>query len=715
MTKSIKFFLNIVILIISFISFYAAIITIIFLTKNFYSFKDIMFDKGLLMVILVFTPAALGLSHFFSNFIKQKVLNSVDSLLKFLIDVNRIEDIEKYEIKKINLYFREYNYILPELKKFLERIKKIAIDKKDLEKIVNFYKGFVLNTINIKDENRAIQSFVNYFSSMVRFEAVFYYFSYEKDLKFYILNDSSFYETNRSSIEEYINNLSTSQVSLTEKQLKIENSKKFIYFKMNYDIPVFGSCLVGFIVNERINSEYKTHVLESIINLMINLVVSLKIINKSVKEIEYFAVKDPLTGVFTKNAFIELFENKIFFEAHNKKFCLLLVDIDNFKFVNFTYGHNIGDYVLEKMPQMINSFFPAAIIGRYSGDKFAVLLENYVEDNSIYETANKMRDYFARFIFELNNLNVTGLTLSVSIAYYPDNANTVRDLLIFADTMLLKAKSKTKNVITYNKDQHVQIFKSNSDFSLNVAEAVKNRSFQLFFQPIVDLAQKEVFGYEILTKIIINGMLISADKFLPLINKLGLTYDFDIAVLDCAFKKVKELNFKEFMFINLHASTIQNTNFLNCLVSLSEIYVINPESIVLEIIERDTVENIDYFSDVCKLITKSNFKIAIDDFGSGFSSFSFLKVIPAEFVKLEGDFVKNMKFSNKDRLIIDAIVDVCKKSNIKIIAEYIEDIETLNEAMNKQIDFGQGFYLGKPEIEMSKFCIPRYFLQESYD
>ncbi len=702
MEKGIKFWISFFFLTVSFFSFYIALFIIYAVIGKLDVFITISYNKAF-FIILILTALAVTFSYLFSTFIRKKIKNSVNNLLFCLKEINGIDDLEKIDLVKLNLFFKEYNHILSELEKFFEKIKKLAIDKKDFEKMVSFIRVYAFNVSNIQDESNLINIFYSYFSSQFKGEAVFYSLGSDRKLRYFVKENERFVEKENTFLEEFLKTCAKSDYLFYEEELELNNNKRYIYFKVYSDVPLWDECIVGTVVSEKLDKVYVNTIIESLITLMFNFLLMISILKRSIKEIEFLSIKDPLTNLFNKNAFLEIFEDRIKSEP-NSKLCLLLIDIDNFKYVNYSYGYHFGDFILEETSKLICKYFDKHVaVCRYSGDKFALLLDNYGDGNYVIDKVIGFKNNFSNHLFELGELKISGLTLSTSIAFYPDNADNSKDLLIFAETLISNNRKKNKNMLVFSERcKNVSIFKEDSGLSLKIAEAIKNKHIKLYFQPIVDLKENKYIGYEVLTKLIINELLIQPDRFLPLLDKLGLTYDFDIVVIESVFCKFNWKNVNEYFFINVHSRTLQNTNFINCLMSLMEFYNVNPEKVVFEITERDAVENLEYFVNICEILKGLRLKLALDDFGSGFSSFTFVKSIPAEFVKLEGEFIKGLKNNKKDSLIVDAIVNICKSSDIKIIAEYIEDADTLKKAISKLIDYGQGFYLGKPEDDIEK-------------
>ncbi|MFN3504644.1 MAG: EAL domain-containing protein, partial [Caldimicrobium sp.] len=240
-----------------------------------------------------------------------------------------------------------------------------------------------------------------------------------------------------------------------------------------------------------------------------------------------------------------------------------------------------------------------------------------------------------------------------------------------------------------------------SSTTFMIKEAVENKHIIPYFQPIFELKNKDIFGYEILMRIETKDEIIPAGRFIHLAETLGLIPEMDFIVMEKALEKTLAKNYNGKLFFNLSPKEIIIPDYLPKLVKLVNSYKYPRENIVFEITERETVKNLKLLEKFIRELQELGFLFCIDDFGSGFSSFQYIRHFLINIIKMEGEFVLGLAKRNLlDLAIVESIIALCKRVNIKIIAEYVENEEIIERLKELGVDFGQGFYLGKPSPEL---------------
>jgi EAL domain-containing protein (putative c-di-GMP-specific phosphodiesterase class I) len=220
------------------------------------------------------------------------------------------------------------------------------------------------------------------------------------------------------------------------------------------------------------------------------------------------------------------------------------------------------------------------------------------------------------------------------------------------------------------------------------------------FQPIQPL-DEDTPAVEVLSRLQLPGdKLMSAGEFIEIAESMGKVHLLDYIVMEKAFAKVQETGYQGLLFINLSPRSILVRDFLQTLHELTQRYRLNPSRIVFEITERDTVKNMGLLENFVRSLKDSGYLMAIDDFGSGFSSFHYLKYLPIDFVKIEGEFIANMGNDPRDLAFVVSITELAKKLNLKTVAEFVETEEVLQMVRDVGIDYAQGYHIGRPAREM---------------
>ncbi|MDQ7083264.1 MAG: EAL domain-containing protein [Aquificota bacterium] len=215
---------------------------------------------------------------------------------------------------------------------------------------------------------------------------------------------------------------------------------------------------------------------------------------------------------------------------------------------------------------------------------------------------------------------------------------------------------------------------------------------------MVDLKNGEIFANEVLMRI--GEKNIPAGRFIEVAENLGVITRMDMILYEEVFKKVREEGYSKKLFLNLSARILTVEEFVNRLRRLIQEYGIEPENIVFELTERESIRNPELVESFARSLKDIGVSFAIDDFGSGYSSFHYLKKVPADFVKIEGEFVQGAVTDWKDKTFIESIVTLTKGMGIRTVAEFIEDEQTLKVMKECGVDYGQGFFFGRPSPEL---------------
>ncbi|MDQ7083029.1 MAG: EAL domain-containing protein [Aquificota bacterium] len=234
--------------------------------------------------------------------------------------------------------------------------------------------------------------------------------------------------------------------------------------------------------------------------------------------------------------------------------------------------------------------------------------------------------------------------------------------------------------------------------SIQVLDALNKRTIKPFFQPIIDLKTGSVFANEVLMRIGQENM--PAGEFIEVAENLGVITRMDMILYEEVFRRVREENYDKKIFINLSARMLTLEEFVVRIRKLIEDYRIKPENVVFELTERESIRNPDLVESFARSLKDIGVSFAIDDFGSGYSSFHYLKKIPADFVKIEGEFVQGAVTDWKDKTFIESIVTLARGMGIRTVAEFIEDEQTLKVMKECGVDYGQGFFFGRPSPEL---------------
>ncbi|MDK9692928.1 MAG: EAL domain-containing protein [Sulfurimonas sp.] len=399
--------------------------------------------------------------------------------------------------------------------------------------------------------------------------------------------------------------------------------------------------------------------------------------------------QDRLTNLPNRLKLIEDVENI----ALNDSSHLALVNIDAFKDINDLYGYEIGDAILVRVSKRIREFCTDKnMVYKLPNDEFAVLTTAAISEDAFLSGIKNLLNTISEKKFEI-------ATHSIFISFSCGIASNKEALLIKANTALQIAKRNTKNIVIYQDslDAKEQITK-NADALLVLKEAIVHDRITPFFQPIYSTRNRRIEKYESLARIIKeNGDIVVPFAFLDIAIKSKLYPEITKAMIvkTFAFFKDKEYEFS----INLSILDIQNQEILKFILTQVQAFDA-PQHVVFEILESHKIENYQEMKGFIKEVKRYGCKIAIDDFGSGYSNFSHIFELNVDYLKIDGSLVKFITTDESSRVIVKTIVNFASNLGLKTIAEFVEDRDSLELLEKMGVDFIQGYYIGKPSSDL---------------
>jgi len=425
------------------------------------------------------------------------------------------------------------------------------------------------------------------------------------------------------------------------------------------------------------------------------------------RQLSYQASHDLLTGLYNRRKFEEYLEEILInVREEDRHHALFYLDLDNFKIVNDTCGHVAGDELLKQLPALFNEVLRSGdIIARLGGDEFGIILENC----GIQKAANiadkirqKIKDY--RFIWDDRTFEI-GVSVGV-IGINADNAE-MSQVLSSADVACYAAKDSGRNRVHIYEpsDKVVSERYGQMHWTARISKALEDGRFQLYQQPIVGVSNKERNHLEILLRMIDeNGNIIPPGAFMPAAERYGLMPDIDRWVIHEVFKfmgkndpadPIKDTD--RVFAINLSGDSINDGGLLDYILEQKTRQNISLSNVCFEITETVAISNLSKATIFINELKDHGCQFALDDFGSGLSSFAYLKNLPVNYLKIDGSFVRDICRDKIDRTMVESIQQVGKVMHLTTIAEHVEDEPTLNVLEEIGVDYVQGFHLGRPQ------------------
>ena len=386
---------------------------------------------------------------------------------------------------------------------------------------------------------------------------------------------------------------------------------------------------------------------------------------------------------------------------------LLFMDIDNFKKVNETYGHDVGDNLLKQVAKRIkNTIGSKEIFARVSGNKFVILVP------SLHVNEAESKEMTEKYITTINNhfiqpLNVAGeeyhLSFTIGVMLFNNGDASAFDLLKRSETAMYEAKKNARGTSQFYQTSMTSSSKEALMLENDIHKAIKNDELSIYYQPQLDIQTNKVIGAEALIrwKHPTKGM-IPPSIFIPIAEESGIILKLEEWIFDKTLQEIKILSEQKHGFpldhiaINVSTMNFLQPHFVEKLMLLIQKYKLKPEWINIELTESGIMRNIKDAAQKIKDLKVFGFTFSIDDFGTGYSSLSYLKELPVDIIKIDQSFVMNMNNDQGDATIVETVVAIGHKFNLNVLAEGVENQEALNHLIDMKCDHYQGNYAHKP-------------------
>jgi diguanylate cyclase (GGDEF)-like protein len=672
--------------------------------------------RRLVIMVLPVVPLALVATLLMAGYINRRITQSIDLLAEDIQSVTRVADLRRLGARSGDFGFAEFGAISHEIRQLTDKLRGIAVDKSMLEFEIRLLEKFVITSEVVRDWREYVNRLLIDINEVMEAYALFSIFKvddevfdlevfwyhqpgdavrlrFEAALREALAANPYFGAGYAIHIVHNVADRSQRIEDLPEESLKVQTKSLMVA------APKIGGIVGIGVQAQSLDDASRELVLESILSTLLNVVGSVKAIHKYTRELEYYATRDPLTNLYNQRVFWELLDNELArAERHGSRFALVVIDLDNFKSVNDSFGHAFGDTFLQNAAVTLRDALRGDdLLARYGGDEFVAILPT-----TDLRQAGEVAARITRGVEEMAVESPDGATVrgsvSVGLAVFPDHARETRDLFLFADSMMYRAKADGKNRVAIPSEADVvEVFRSIGEKSQYILQAVEDRRVEPYFQPIVEMGSGRIAALEVLGRLHVGGAdLLVGDDFVPLAEKMGVMHRLDYILMEKALAAVAEAHFAGDIFLNMSPRALVLNDFIPEVRRIAADSGIAPERIVFEITERETIKNMAVLERFIGNLKDVGFKLAIDDFGSGFSSFHYVKRFPIDILKIEGDFVMNMVASDKDRALVRSIVALAKELGIRTVAEYVETEAVFDAVRELGIDLGQGHHIGRP-------------------
>ena len=615
--------------------------------------------------------------------------------------------------------------VIVEFNNALHALSSVLIEKDLLERQSKVLESIILSHEHVSQWKEFVQEILSDFHSIFPFNFFYIAFAEEHGLSLYLYTMG---EYSKETLKEARHKLSMKMIESiglpTDAVLDIEEfvipcaDSNFVKSELEINmisVPVAdqstnlaGLLGVAYASNNKLSNQEES-VIRAILSVMVMVVGSSKALSRTLLELEYYAIHDPLTGLYNRRQFNDILEYEVGrCERHSHEFSVLMLDLDNFKDINDSFGHPTGDSALRTVADVLRKHTRKGdLCARVGGDEFAIIL---VETGS--ESGHIIADAIAKTLRETTLLSTQGnrfhLTISIGLSCFPHDATTSDELMAGVDVAMYRAKALGKDGVCLVKsvEERINIRETRNQVE-ELRDALKENRIVPYYQTIVDCKTGDVMAFETLARLKKqNNETVSAAMFIETIEKYGLSRDLDRAIISnaltakraCIEAKSPAAHAK--IFINLSVQEIQGRGILGYAEELCQEMNVPPESIVFELLERDAIGDMTNMRKFLNNLRGKGFSFALDDFGSGYNSFHYLRELHFEYVKIDGSFVRNIISSKLDYALVHNLSRLCQDIDILTIAEFVENEEILKALQTMGINYVQGYHISMPVAEM---------------
>ena len=428
---------------------------------------------------------------------------------------------------------------------------------------------------------------------------------------------------------------------------------------------------------------------------------------KLARQLSYQASHDMLTGLYNRLKFEEYLKEALLnIQQEPRHHSLCYLDLDQFKVVNDTCGHVAGDELLRQVPELFHKVLRSGdVVARLGGDEFGILLENCEIDKATV-IANKIREAIKDFRFVWED-KVFTIGVSIGLVSIDETTLDIAEVMSAADVACYAAKDSGRNrVHVYeHSDELVAERHGEMHWTARITHAMEENRFVLYKQPIIGITGSTSTHFEVLVRMIDeNGDIVPPGAFIPAAERYNLMSGIDRWVINEVFQMIADgghpgsgFSIDDVISINLSGDSLSDEDLFDYIVLLKDSLDISMENICFEITETIAISNLVRATTLINELKQLGCRFSLDDFGSGLSSFAYLKNLPVNYLKIDGSFVRDVSRDPIDRAMVVSIQQMAEAMRLHTIAEWVEDEETLNTLKEIGVNYVQGYYLGKPK------------------
>lgn len=531
------------------------------------------------------------------------------------------------------------------------------------------------------------------------------------------------WEINFSTKKSYLNGRASEMLGITKKPedeftikdwvtyIYEEDKERVINFFEGDPKELFNKCKDG------ISIEYRVHkndgsllwiftkakmIIENDHYILLGANLDISELKEKEFKIKYMNYFDNITGLYNRTYLKNYIDRYIENNNDKSRAALIFIDIDNFKYINDSFGHDYGDELLRIIALNFKEIIDneSDVLCRFGGDEFVIFMKNFTLVSNVEDVCNQLMSIFnnPRKIKD----KMIYSSASIGITMFPDDADCYETLLRQADAAMYKAKGNGKNRYQFFNNEISKELDRNYNIEKGLRRALEDNELFVQFQPKVVLEDSKIMGFEALIRWNSKELgFVSPVEFIPVAENTRIIVPIGRFVIEEVFKKCKQLinmGYEDFKIaLNLSEIQLRDGDVINDFESISKQYGVSPKYIEVEITESLLMKSLDKNIETLLKLKEFGVSIALDDFGTGYSSLNYLTKLPIDVLKIDRSFVMEINGDGKSQYIVENIIQLSHKLGIKVVAEGVELKEQVDYLKSMLCDFVQGYYYSKPQ------------------
>ena len=442
----------------------------------------------------------------------------------------------------------------------------------------------------------------------------------------------------------------------------------------------------------------KRFLISEIESIRYSLMITFKRLKNEQEQLYKLSTEDALSGLYNRLSLMDK-GNWLVSQSQReqKRFALVFIDLDDFKNINDTMGHEYGDLVLQEVAEILRrSIRQNDIAARFGGDEFVLILTDVEEDITIVNVLERIQKQFDKPI-EIEG-GTYHITASMGVAIYPKDGEDLTTLLKNADLAMYHSKAEGKNAYRFFTNSLNEMIGERVYISKLMREGLEKGAFELYYQPKVEIETNRIVGCEALIRLHDeDGKVIPPDKFIPIAESNGFIIPLGEWIINEAAEQIQKWEQSELgsIKVSINISGVQFHDTKLCSVLETSIAKIDPKILDIELTESVLIDHSEERIELINRIKKYGVSFSMDDFGTGYSSLSYLKKIPFDTIKIDKSFIDDLDQA-KEREFVRLIIDIAKNLNLEVVAEGVETHEQLEILKGMGCDVYQGYLCSKP-------------------